>query len=108
MRGIDEPRHPPHARSSRSGGSDKVELLGRRLRKLRKDRGWSLADLAERTGLDHQEVLGVERGEARLGLETIVRLLGTLGLEPADLERLAAAEREVPPDSERFRRDLSG
>jgi transcriptional regulator with XRE-family HTH domain len=99
MRGIEE---------RQQARSEKIELLGRRLRKLRKDRRWSLAELAERSGVDSKEVLRVERGEARLGLETILRLLATLGLDPGDLERLAAAEREVPPASERFRRDLSG
>lgn len=53
-------------------------------------------------------MLRIERGETRLGLETIVSLLATLGLDPAEFERLAAAEREEHPPSERFRRDLSG
>jgi transcriptional regulator with XRE-family HTH domain len=86
---------------------EKVELLGRRLRKLRKERKWSPADLGERSGLDAQDVIRIERGEVRLGLETVFRLLAALGVEPAEFERLAAAERQEPPSSERFRRDLS-
>lgn len=90
------------------GGTRKIELLGRRLRKLRKERKWSPADLAERTGLDAQDVIRIERGEARVGLETLIRLLVAFDVDAADFERLAAAEREKDPPVERFRRDLSG
>lgn len=90
------------------GGTRKIELLGRRLRKLRKERKWSPADLAKRTGIDAQDVLRIERGEARAGLETIIRLLAAFEVDAADFERIAAAEREDEAPVERFRRDLSG
>ena len=84
-----------------------MELLGRRLRKLRKARKWSPEQLAEKVGLDAKEVVRIERGEARVGLESVVRLLAALRLEPDDLERLAAAERCREEPVERYRRDLS-
>jgi len=90
------------------GGTRKIELLGRRLRKLRKERKWSPADLAERTGIDAQDVIRIERGEARAGLETVIRLLAVFEIDASELARLEAAERENDPPTERFRRDLSG
>jgi len=53
-------------------------------------------------------VIRIERGEIRVGLETVIRLLGVFGVQARDLVRLAEAEREEDPPSERFRRDLSG
>ncbi len=82
--------------------------MGRRLRKLRKERKWSLDELAERTGIESQDLLRIERGQARVGLETIIRLLAEFGVSPADFERLVAAERRGDHPEERFRRDLSG
>ncbi len=78
------------------------------MRKLRKERKWSPAELAERTGIDAQDVIRIERGEARVGLEVIIRLLAAFDVDAADLERIAAAERESEQPVERFRRDLSG
>jgi len=86
----------------------KIDLLGRRLRKLRKERKWSPADLAERSGIDPQDVIRIERGEARAGLETVIRLLAAFGVDAAELERMLASERSSDPPVERFRRDLSG
>lgn len=91
-----------------SGGVRKIELLGRRLRKLRKARKWSPAEVAERAGIDEQDVIRIERGEARAGLETVIRLLAAFEVDVEDFERLAAAERDNDPPVERFRRDLSG
>jgi len=95
-------------RSIETHSQKKVELLGRRLRKLRKEHRWSPAELADRAGLDAQDVIRIERGEIRVGLETVIRLLGVFGVQARDLVRLAEAEREEDPPSERFRRDLSG
>jgi transcriptional regulator with XRE-family HTH domain len=86
----------------------KVELLGRRLRKLRKERKLSPAQLAERAGIDVQDLARIERGEIRVGLEVLLGLLSVFKVEPGDLERLLEDERSTHDDRERFRRDLSG
>jgi transcriptional regulator with XRE-family HTH domain len=84
----------------------KVELLGRRLRRLRKERKLSTAEVAERTGVDPQDLARIERGEARVGLETLFRLLAAFEVEAGALESLMADEQSEPRPGERFRREL--
>ena len=91
-----------------SSDPHKVELLGRRLRKLRKERKLSPAELAKRAGIDVQDLARIERGEMRVGLEVLLGLLAVFRVEPRDLERLLEDERSTYDDRERFRRDLSG
>ncbi len=86
----------------------KVELLGRRLKKLRKERKLSSADLAARAGIDVQDLARIERGDARVGLEVLLSLLSAFDVGAGDLERLVEDERSSRDDGERFRRDLSG
>lgn len=88
-------------------GQKKVELLGRKLRKLRKDRKLSPAQVASSTGIDAQDLARIERGEARVGLETLFRLLATFEVDAGELAGLVA---EAPPypERERFRRELPG
>ncbi len=86
----------------------KVELLGRRLRKLRKERKLSSIELAARAGIDVQDLARIERGDARVGLEALLALLSAFDVEQVDLERLIEDERSARDDGERFRRDLSG
>lgn len=90
------------------GGQKKIELLGRKLRKLRKDRKLSPAQVASSTGIDAQDLARIERGEARLGLETLFRLLAAFEVDARELERLMAEEAATYPERERFRRELPG
>ena len=87
----------------------KVEILGRELRRLRKERKLSVAEVASRSDLDAQELARIERGESRVGLETLFRLLSAFEVEPHELELLAAAGDDAPryDARERFRRELS-
>lgn len=84
----------------------RVELLGSRLRRLRKERRWSHGELARRAGLEAQELARIERGEVRVGVETLFRLLTAFELGPAEIRDLMAARRGGEP-AERFRRELS-
>lgn len=87
----------------------KVEILGRELRRLRKERKLTVAEVAERSGLDAQDLARIERGESRVGLEILFRLLSAFEVEPHELELLAAAGGESARYDvrERFRRELS-
>jgi len=53
--------------------------IGRRLRKLRKQRGWTQVQMAEEFGLDRSYLADVERGERNISivnLEVIARGFG--------------------------------
>lgn len=83
------------------------EDLGRRIREVRGERGWSLAEVSRRTGLSRAYINALERGKGRRpGAETIRRLEdvlgrvstgGPVGLEelPIGLQQLAV-ERNLP------------
>jgi transcriptional regulator with XRE-family HTH domain len=57
------------------------ETLGRRVRRLRIERGWSLRDLAERTGLSYAHLAKMERDEVPFpGYRTVEALAESLGI----------------------------
>ncbi len=67
---------------------DAVELqkrFGERLRDLRRERGISQEELADRAGLDRTYVSGIERGKRNVGLVNIVRLARALSVSPISL-----------------------
>lgn len=88
-----------------------AQALGERLREARTSRGWSLANVADRTGLSRGYVHALEKGKAkRPGAEAVRRLEDVLGplLLPAEREAdippgLAelADKRELPPSEVR-------
>jgi transcriptional regulator with XRE-family HTH domain len=56
-----------------------------KLRELRQERGWRLADLADLAGV-HITVLSLaERGKRRLSADQLVRIAQALGVRVADL-----------------------
>lgn len=67
-------------------GDVKVRF-GMRLRRLRRERGWSQERLAHIVGLDRSYVGGVERGERNVSLTNICLLARGLGISPAELMR---------------------
>lgn len=50
------------------------QLMGQRIRELRRQRGWTLQDLARQVGLSLSFMGHIERGTRKPSLETIVRL----------------------------------
>ncbi len=65
--------------------SDVKLLFGRRVRELRKNRGWSQEEFALQVDLDRSYVGGVERGERNISLENICLIAETLQVPPAKL-----------------------
>src|SRR6187551_2297574 len=59
--------------------------IARRLRLERHARGWSLADLAERSGVSKATISKIERGEMSPTAVTLVRLAGAFDLTLAGL-----------------------
>jgi transcriptional regulator with XRE-family HTH domain len=54
-------------------------LVGKSVRALREERGYSQEELAERAGLHRNYVGGIERGERNVGLENIAKLAKAFG-----------------------------
>jgi transcriptional regulator with XRE-family HTH domain len=61
--------------------------LGRRIRELRKAKGWRLIDLAQHSGIREVHLSYVERGLREVGLNTLVAIAKGLGVKLSDLIR---------------------
>lgn len=72
------------------------ETVGKKIQELRKARGWTQEDLAERSGLHPTYIGGIERGERNATIESFCKIADAFGIslaglfkvEPHDLERL--------------------
>ncbi len=63
---------------------DKVSL-GERLRQIRKDRGWTLAEVARRSGLAVSTISKVERGRMSLAYDKFMVLAEGLGIDVGEM-----------------------
>ena len=79
--------------------SDIKILFGKRIRELRKRRGWSQEEFALHVGLDRSYVGGVERGERNISLENIGLIAAGLGVPAAKLFEGWSAETAAPDSS---------
>jgi len=61
------------------------QVLPRKLRSLRTERGWSQEKFAERCGLHRTYIGAVERGERNVTLNTLMEIAGAFGVAPAEL-----------------------
>lgn len=57
------------------------EVWGQKIRSLRREKGWSQRDLADKLGLHHTTVSEIERGRTQFTLERLNRILEALGYE---------------------------
>ena len=69
-----------------------LALFGRRLVELRTERGWSTAELAQRSELDADVVGRYERGEESAPLASLRRLAGALEVAVSELVRESDAK----------------
>jgi transcriptional regulator with XRE-family HTH domain len=84
-----------------------VELqVGRRIRELRKAKGLSLAQLAERADLNDKHLGLVERGDENLTLKSIRKIAAALDVPFADLFPADQDDERVVRD--RVRKVLAG
>ena len=99
-------RHSPGVRQvteeERRGAP--VQLVGRRVRRLRKERRLSLEQVAAAVGMQQADLLRLEKGEYRASLDVLFRILAVLEVSgeaffaaAAQEERAAACSSEIRP-----------
>lgn len=62
-----------------------VRALGRRIRQLRTDKGWSQERLAEEAGMHRTYMWGIEQGMRNPSVRHLIRLAEALGISIAAL-----------------------
>jgi transcriptional regulator with XRE-family HTH domain len=55
-------------------------LIGQRVRRKRTERGWTLDELSERSGVSRRMVINIEHGEGNPSIATLLRLSDALGV----------------------------
>ncbi|MGM1020405.1 MAG: helix-turn-helix domain-containing protein [Bacillota bacterium] len=64
--------------------TDLAELIGVRIRQIRKSRGLTQEQLGERAELQSTYIGGVERGERNISIETLEKLIKALKMSPSE------------------------
>jgi transcriptional regulator with XRE-family HTH domain len=84
-------------------GTLEVAAIGCRLRELRKERGLTQAELARQIGIQQSDLSRMEKGEYRVSLDNLFKILGVFDLDLADFfgEHQATTEQERQPLSRR-------
>lgn len=57
-----------------------LELVGRKIRQLRRQRKLTQVELAERIGIHQSDLSRMEQGEYKVGLDTLLKILQTFNL----------------------------
>jgi transcriptional regulator with XRE-family HTH domain len=80
-------------------GSLEVAAIGSRLRELRKERGLTQAELARQIGIQQSDLSRMEKGEYRVSLDNLFKILGVFDLDLADFfgEKAATSEQVHQP-----------
>jgi len=76
---------------TRNGSANpQVATIGGRLRRLRKERSLTQAELARQIGIQQSDLSRMEKGEYRVSLDNLVKILSALDLQVADFFAFAA------------------
>lgn len=80
-------------------GAPEVAAIGCRLRELRKERGLTQAELARQIGIQQSDLSRMEKGEYRVSLDNLFKILGVFDLDLADFfgEQQATKAQERQP-----------
>jgi transcriptional regulator with XRE-family HTH domain len=75
---------------------EKVPMaVGRRVRESRAERGWTLDQLADRSGVSRRMIVNVEAGTSNASIATLLRLASALRVSLADLVADAPGDQRV-------------
>jgi transcriptional regulator with XRE-family HTH domain len=72
-----------------------LELVGRKIRQLRKQRKLTQTELADRIGIHQSDLSRMEQGEYKVGLDTLLRILGTFNMSIGEFFDENAKQRTV-------------
>lgn len=61
-----------------------LELVGRKIRQLRRQRKLTQVELADRIGIHQSDLSRMEQGEYKVGLDTLLKILGAFDLSIGD------------------------
>jgi transcriptional regulator with XRE-family HTH domain len=80
-------------------GMPEVAAVGSRLRRLRKERGLTQSELARQIGIQQSDLSRMEKGEYRVSLDNLFKILAVFDLDLADFfgEQQATAEKAQQP-----------
>ena len=75
--------------------SAQVELVGRKIRQLRRQRKLTQTELADRIGIHQSDLSRMEQGEYKVGLDTLLRILQTFNITIGEFFEEGARDNEV-------------
>ena len=76
--------------------------LGRRVRRYREERGYSLSDLARQSGVSRSFLYQIESGQSSPTEEKLTAIAGALGVDVADLLGVNVAGDPIPESLRQF------
>ncbi|WP_054941692.1 helix-turn-helix domain-containing protein [Paenibacillus ihuae] len=74
--------------------SNLMDIIGVRIRSLRKEKGWSQEELAERAGLHFTYIGKIERSEHKVTIESLEKVTRALGISLEEFFHLIQPIRE--------------
>lgn len=80
-----------------------VQLVGRKIRQLRKDRKLTQTELSARIGIQQSDLSRMEKGEYRVSLDTLFRLLAEFKLSIGEFFDDVNRESVTPRDAHLIR-----
>jgi len=81
-----------------------VQLVGRKIRQLRKQRKLTQTELSSRIGINQSDLSRMEKGEYRVGLDTLFRILAEFELSMGEFFDEVNREAVTPRDARILRR----
>ena len=83
-----------------------LELVGRKIRQLRRQRKLTQVELAGRIGIHQSDLSRMEKGEYKVGLDTLLKILMTFNMgigeffeERPDSDGVISSYRSLSPDA---------